>query len=582
MKQVIALLSIILFVAAGAFAEVNTPVGKYHRKPEKIEPRTNLSVTPPPRADEAISPAEFSRAFGAYLSWTNDPVLQVITKDIALEVTKDDTLYMAVAIGQDTPCTEYFSANQVNMDRVKFIFTDTISLSMWIRDFGPFYIYEDGLRAISNYYYWYAEYDTFPHIIADHWGFNCYDAILMLSGGNFMTDGNGMGFVASVVEKENKTWTVDSIHNNLKQYLGLDSVVVIRSMQNDGTGHIDMAQKILNDTLIIVGEYLNPGDGYGQNQMILNNNADSLAKQKNLDGRSFNVVRIPMPPYYQVGTDSYTPSYTNSLILNRKVLVPIYGDSLASLDTQALNIYKELMPDYEVIGINSAEIIKHWGAVHCITKTHFHHNPMMALHDQLDTINVKDTPVVTFRLNPGFDSLSASVFYKPKSGADFTEVAAVLDKGIFSAALPNQTEDFNYYISGLAKTGGQEFPATYPDDAPTSTCLTVVLETSIYHTILANNFVKLSNYPNPFNGRTTISYTVKKNSNITLDVYNVRGRKVCTIAKGFHKAGTYQRVWHGKNSAGEQLSSGMYYLVTTITNEAIGTVSKKNEIVIIR
>lgn len=582
MKSLISSLLIVLFIAGNILAGGNTANPKYHRKPETFEPRREINVTPPPRADETISPAEFSRAYGVYLAWTNDALLQTILRDIAREVTKDDTLYMAVATGQESLCTQYFTDNQINMDRVKFISTGSIDLSLWIRDFGPFYIYEDGLRAITNYYYWYAEYDTLPHLIADHWGFSCYDALLMLSGGNFMTDGNGMGFLANVVLTENNKWTLDSIHNNLKQYLGLDSIVIIRSMQKDGTGHIDMAQKLLNDTLILVGEYINPGDAYGQNQKILNDNADTLSKMKNRDGRPFNVVRIPMPPVYQVGTDIYAASYTNSLIINKKVLVPIYGDTLASRDTVALNIYKELMPDYEVIGIPSAEIIKSWGAVHCISKTHFHSNPMMVLHDPLDTINVADTPVVSFRLNPGFDSLTANVFHKPATGSNFTEVAAVLDKGIFSATLPQTTEDFNYYIEGTAVSGTETFPVSLPVDAPTSTFLVTVLETGINQNIAANKYIKLSNYPNPFNAKTTVNYTVAKNSKVTLDVYNLRGRKVHSLAKGFHKAGSYKAVWHGMNKSGEKISSGVYYLVITMTGSDIGTIKKKNEIVIIR
>ena len=582
MKTLISSLLIVLFIAGNILAGGNNIKHKSHRKPETFEPRRVINVTPPPRADETISPAEFSRAYGAYLTWTNDILLQPIIRDITKEVIKDDTLYMTHAIGQDSLCTKYFTDNQINMDRVKFISTDSLDLSLWIRDFGPFYIYEDGLRAIANYYYWMAEYDTLPHLIADHWGFNCYDALLMLSGGNFMTDGNGMGFLADVVIRENGNWSLDSIHNNLKQYLGLDSVVIVRSMQLDGTGHIDMAQKLLNDTLILVGEYIDPWVGYGQNPQILDDNAELLSKIKNRDGRSFNVVRIPMPPFYQMGTDLYMPSYTNSLIINKKVLVPIYGDTLTNLDTIALNIYKELMPDYEVIGINSAEIIKSWGAVHCITKTHFHKNPMMVLHDPLDTINVLDTPVVAFRLNPGFDTLSGKVFYKPESGADFTEVAAVLDKGIFLATLPLMTEDFNYYIEGTAKSGTETFPVSLPVDAPTSSFLVTVLETGITQNITANKFIKLSNYPNPFNAKTTINYTVAKNSTVTLDIYNLRGRKVHSLAKGFHKAGSYKTVWSGMNKSGENISSGVYYLVITIANNDIGTITKKNEIVIMR
>jgi agmatine deiminase len=582
MKNLISSLLIVLLITGNILADGNKIRDKYLKKPDTIKPRSAVNVTPPPRADETISPAEFSRAYGVYLSWSNDTSLQPILRDIAREVTKDDTLYMALATGQESLATKYFTDNQITMDKVKFISTGSIDLSLWIRDFGPFYIYEDGLRAITNYYYWYAEYDTFPHLIADHWDFNCYDGIVMLSGGNFMTDGNGMGFFGSVILTENNTWSEDSLRKNLRQYLGLDSIVFVRSMQRDGTGHIDMAQKLLNDTLILVGEYVNPGDGYGQNQMILNKNADSLSKMKNLDGRPFNVVRIPMPPFYQVGTDLYAPSYTNSLIINKKVLVPIYGDTLVNLDTIALNIYKKYMPDYEVIGIMSAEIIKSWGAVHCITKTHFHSNPMMVLHDPLDSVDLNEIPVVRFRLNPGFDTLSAKVFHKPRSGANFTEFTALLDKGVFSATLPPATENFNYYIEGTAKSGSVVFPVSLPVDAPANSFFTIVRGTSINQGIAVNNYIKLSNYPNPFNAQTTISYTVKKNSRVRLDVYNLRGRKVHSLAKGFHKAGSYKTVWHGMNKSGEKISSGVYYLIITIINNEIGTITKKNEMLIVR
>jgi|GEM_PF-1710224 len=585
MKQVITVVSI-LVVVLNVFPDAGT--SRYSRSgmPGIVKESGTYLKTSPPQATEAISPAEFSRAYGAYLAWTNDTSLQGILKDIAREFTKDDTLYIAVANTDETNCRNYLTANQINMNRVVLISTNSIDVSMWIRDFGPFYFYKDGIRSITRYQYRNTAidttYDFFPKMIADRWGFDYHYSPMILQGGNFMTDGNRMGFVSSVVATENKGWSADSIRNNLKKFLGLDSVIIIQSMQKDGTGHIDMAQKLLNDTLILVGEYLSSAEAYGTNLQVLNRNADTLSKMKNLDGRSFKVVRIPMPPYFQIGTFRYTPSYTNSLILNKKVLVPVYGDTLAKRDTIALNIYKKYMPDYEIIGINSAEIIKHWGAVHCITNTHFHANPMMILHDAVDSVNIHVAPVISFRLNPGFKDMSASVYYKPESGANYIEVQATLVKGIFSATLPTMSENFRYYLKGLAKSGTVEFPVSLPQDAPTSSFLVRVTTSSIKNKPLADSYIKLSQFPNPFAVKTTITYTVNKRCAVTIAVYNLKGRKISSIIDGTHKPGSYSAVWSGVDKSGEKLSSGLYYLVTTIGDDAVGTFKMKKEMVILR
>lgn len=48
------------------------------------------------------------------------------------------------------------------------------------------------------------------------------------------------------------------------------------------------------------------------------------------------------------------------------------------------------------------------------------------------------------------------------------------------------------------------------------------------------------NYPNPFHAATTISYTVPRTSDITLEVFDVLGRKVATLAEGTVAAGSHQ------------------------------------------
>ncbi len=68
-------------------------------------------------------------------------------------------------------------------------------------------------------------------------------------------------------------------------------------MKRDGTGHIDMFCKLLPGNTFIVGEYASPSDGASDNYEILNKNAEFLAGLKDLDGKPYKVVRIPMPKY---------------------------------------------------------------------------------------------------------------------------------------------------------------------------------------------------------------------------------------------------------------------------------------------
>ncbi len=62
------------------------------------------------------------------------------------------------------------------------------------------------------------------------------------------------------------------------------------------------------------------------------------------------------------------------------------------------------------------------------------------------------------------------------------------------------------------------------------------------------------NYPNPFNTSTSIRYELPKKSHITIEIYDILGRRVTTLFDGFQLAGYYQTVWNAEN-----IPSGMYF-----------------------
>ena len=61
------------------------------------------------------------------------------------------------------------------------------------------------------------------------------------------------------------------------------------------------------------------------------------------------------------------------------------------------------------------------------------------------------------------------------------------------------------------------------------------------------------NYPNPFNPSTTISYSVAENADVTLNVFNMLGKKVATLVNSRQSEGSYTVTWDASSMA-----SGIY------------------------
>jgi hypothetical protein len=69
----------------------------------------------------------------------------------------------------------------------------------------------------------------------------------------------------------------------------------------------------------------------------------------------------------------------------------------------------------------------------------------------------------------------------------------------------------------------------------------------------------LSNYPNPFNPETEISFSLPERTQVSLIIYNILGERVKTLVNGEVDAGTHTVSWNGKDEAGKQVASGIYF-----------------------
>ena len=80
--------------------------------------------------------------------------------------------------------------------------------------------------------------------------------------------------------------------------------------------------------------------------------------------------------------------------------------------------------------------------------------------------------------------------------------------------------------------------------------------------------ILLANYPNPFNPETWIPYQLSKSTDVTLTIYDIKGRVIRALDLGHQRAGMYQTrsraaYWDGRNAVGEKVASGVYFYTLT-------------------
>jgi flagellar hook assembly protein FlgD len=74
----------------------------------------------------------------------------------------------------------------------------------------------------------------------------------------------------------------------------------------------------------------------------------------------------------------------------------------------------------------------------------------------------------------------------------------------------------------------------------------------------------LTNYPNPFNPTTTISYQIAETGHVNISVYNINGQLVETLINERITEGFYSTIWNANN-----ISSGLYFYKLAAGNQTI-------------
>ena len=83
------------------------------------------------------------------------------------------------------------------------------------------------------------------------------------------------------------------------------------------------------------------------------------------------------------------------------------------------------------------------------------------------------------------------------------------------------------------------------------------------------NFILSQNFPNPFNYRTIIKYNLPEKGNVSINIFDVIGRKVTSLADQEQSSGEHYILWDGKDSSGNAVASGIYLYNIKYRNKSV-------------
>lgn len=532
----------------------------------KHEVGTYMRDTPPPPGPGIRQCAEWEPVTGALVRYPFG-----LPYNLLREIAEEIELWVLVASSSEqNTCYNNLNSNGVNMANVRFIIQSTNSI--WTRDYGPQFAFDaNGDQAIVDHHYNRPRPldDVVNYACGTAWSVPVYGSPVVHTGGNYMCDGHGAGFSTDLVYDEN-TIPDSQVDAYMLSYLGISPYRVVDDILLSGIHHIDCWAKLLDEETILVKQVAPSNANYAR----IENRVSIMRTWTNGYGRPYKIARVFCQSY-----SGDVAAYTNSVILNQKVLVPTFGST--TYDNQALQTYRDAMPGYEVIGFSGSWLTD--DAIHCRT---------MGIHDKymlrVDCAPLPDTvettaqvrvgAIVDDRSEAGLKADSVRVYWRISGAPSFSSVAmtAAATPDSFYAYIPGQAPGttVEYYVFAADNTNRrQKRPLPAPagwfdyyvgaDPAGVDEENGVGLDGSAGRAMLELS----APWPNPLRDRATVNYRLAIAGEVRLSVVDVTGREVAVLERGTKPVGGHAVTWDGRDAAGRAVSNGIYFLKLSANGE---------------
>lgn len=353
-----------------------------------------------PKKDGFYAPAEFAPQQQVFMIWPERPDNwrnggKPVQKAFA---------EVAEAIARFTPLTMLVSREQFVNAREKLSpairVVEASNNDAWIRDCGPTFVIngEGDCRAVCwQFNAWGGLYDGlyFPwdqdDLIAKkvanlEWADYYETENFVLEGGSIHFDGEGTVLTTEMCllsPGRNPHMTKEEIEGMLCEYLNAEKVIWLKDGidPEETNGHIDDVACFVRPGEVACIWTDDESDPFYE---VAKSAYEALSNATDAKGRKLKVHKLCLPKVpvtisgnFEIdqipGTapredgDICIASYMNFLITNKAIITPQYEDENDSLAVKQL---QEMFPDYEIVGVNTREIVYGGGNVHCITQQH--------------------------------------------------------------------------------------------------------------------------------------------------------------------------------------------------------------------
>ncbi len=447
-------LAFILLTTIASFAQETlfetSPLLRHEMTPEEWLRRGEIGrgfvETDPPVAP-ARNIAEFERMHGVLIRYPFGIPVSLI-KEMATDAHV--TTIVASQSQQNTVINQYV-ANGVDTSHCDFLIA--ASNSYWTRDFGPWFGTDSsGQVGIIDFPYNRPRPadDEIPKLFATMMGLPWYGMNVIHTGGNYMCDGHGVGSSTDLVYVENPSQTSAQVDEKMNQYLGITNHQVVPDPNISSTiDHIDCWAKFLAPDKILIRKTLPTDPEYS----ALESAAAYWATQVSSYGYPYKVFRVMTP--------SDQP-YSNSVILNNKVLVPFMN---SAWDDSAKAVYEAAMPGYEVIGFlgNPSTPWLSTDALHCRVMgvadpglLRITHLPLFGNQPAEYACSI-NAEIIASSMQPVTDD-SVRIFYRVNGGTWQATGMQHTDGRHYAGTIPAQPagSEVEYYLTAADASGRTE------------------------------------------------------------------------------------------------------------------------------
>ncbi|MCB9463672.1 MAG: agmatine deiminase family protein [Candidatus Eisenbacteria bacterium] len=482
------------------------------------------------------------------------------------------TVHVVVSSGNFAAAQSNFTNQGVDMSKVEWLIKPNDSI--WTRDYGPWFVFdgEDNLGIIDHTYNrpQRPNDNLIPIEFANQQGIPVYSHDMYHTGGNYMTDGFHVSSSTALVYNEaasHNGMTQTEVDQLMFDYYGIENYEVLDYIEPTGIHHIDTWAKFLDEETVLVKDVWSTHVSYAN----LNQRATLLASLPSSTGRNYDVHRV-----YCYNLGNGTPaSYTNSLLANERVYVPLFGN--ATYDADAIAAYQAAMPGYDVRGYTYSGFLSD-DALHCRTKGVMDSEMLRVEHVSVQDAQVGDVDIAAFAHSYGGHAITnAEIVYRQDGGAWTTSPLSPIggDDYVGTIPMPSIVTTTDYYVHFEDASGREEgMPRSEPagwysfDHSPDPS--------SVGDGDLAGGdggngpggigqdgrlpgAELLPNYPNPFPSATTFRFDLAYADQAELMVFDPQGRLVRTLFHGEAAAGRNEIEWDGKDDRGRDVPSGVYY-----------------------